>query len=63
MLMMDHYWLTQIFLSLIENSVKYSNTGKVEVTVEWVSGGTCVSDHSKKVCIKEQRNILQQPTI
>jgi len=40
----DNYRLTQIFLNLIGNAVKYTDMGEVDVTVEWLADREIVTD-------------------
>jgi len=35
-MLLDHYRFTQIFLNLVGNSIKYTDKGSVEVTIEWL---------------------------
>ena len=35
-LMMDHYRLTQIILNLVNNSIKFTDTGSINMIVQWI---------------------------
>lgn len=43
-LTLDHYRLTQIFLNLVGNSVKFTDNGKIDVSVEWMENTEVVND-------------------
>jgi len=43
-LTLDHYRLTQIFLNLIGNAVKYTDGGGIDVIVEWIPNKETVDD-------------------
>ena len=49
-LTLDHYRLTQIFLNLIGNAVKYTDIGGVDVIVEWIANKELVDDKCFEPC-------------
>jgi len=40
----DHYRLTQIFLNLVGNAIKFTERGSIDITIEWLPAQTEVTD-------------------
>ncbi|MEW6701186.1 MAG: HAMP domain-containing sensor histidine kinase, partial [Bacteroidota bacterium] len=38
----DHYSLTQIFINLIDNSIKYTNEGKIDIVIYRENSSVCI---------------------
>ena len=43
-LLLDHYRLTQIFLNLIGNAIKYTEKGSININVEWMGNNPEVTE-------------------
>ena len=43
-LLIDHYRLTQIFLNIVSNAIKFTETGTIDINIRWKSNNPIVDD-------------------